>query len=287
MISTDREEERAYWTEQMQLGYEFVEKLLQFEVVECGERFASIEAAADAASVEMLFSTTKIAGDLERVHWLRERLVEDVITIGREMNQRGWILKIEDAFRSLKMQQLLVRKPAVFDMILKQCIWENEGVVPPVEQVFRRAIVLVANIPKIGTHLSGSAIDISVFNRDDGTEVWRGNPYLEMSEQTPMASPFVGAADLRNRIAITALMESHGFYHYPFEFWHYSKGDAMEHLLSGNPDPARYGPVNWNPQTNEVTPVASPMIPLNPLPVIEKEINEAIERIGNGSASWC
>ena len=269
---------RAYWAEQMELGYAMVQKLIAFPVNECGEGFASIPDASAAANVEVQFSTSKIAGSLDRVFYMREGLVRDVITIGSEMNARGWILKIEDGFRSLEMQRQLVRKPVLFDTILKKCIWENGGAIPPVEMVFRRAIVLIANIPKIGTHMSGSAIDISVFRRDDGTEVWRGNPYLEMSERTPMRSPFIEPEALENRLAITAMMEAHGFMHFPFEFWHYNKGDAGAHILTGNPAPCRYGPVNWNPRTNEVTPVADLLTPLNPLPVIEKEIAAAMER---------
>lgn len=276
--NNDTNARRAYWTEQMEMGYAMVEKLIAFPVRECGERFASIPGAAGAAGVEMHFSTSKIAGDLDRVFQMRESLVADVVTIGREMNARGWILKIEDGFRSLDMQRQLVRKPSVFDVILKKCIWENGGALPTTEMVFRRSIVLTANIPKIGTHMSGSAIDISVFHRDDGSEVWRGNPYLEMSERTPMRSPFVEAEAIANRLAITAMMEAHGFMHFPFEFWHFNKGDAGGHILTNNPEPARYGPVNWNPKTNEVTAVADPLSPLNPLPVIEREIAAALER---------
>ncbi len=176
------------------------------------------------------------------------------------------------------MQGQLVRKPEVFDAILRKCIWENGGEIPPVEMVTRRAIVMVANIPKIGSHMSGSAIDISVFQRDSGDEVWRGNAYLEISERTPMRSPFIASQDLENRLAITAMMEAHGFMHFPFEFWHYNKGDAGGHILTGNPAPCRYGPVHWDPQTNEVTPVTDPMEPLNPLPVMDREIAAAMER---------
>lgn len=270
---------REYWAEQMELGYGMVEQLLAFPVAECGEGFASIPAAAEAAGVEMRFSTTKIAGDLDRVFFLRESLIDDVIAIGRDMNQRGWILKIEEGFRTLEMQSSLVRKPSVFDSILRRCIWEIGGEVPSVEFVFRRAIVMVANIPKIGTHMSGSAIDVSVFRRDDGSEVERGGPYIEVSEKTPMRSPFITEKELRNRLEITSMMEAHGFMHFPYEFWHYNKGDAGDHILNDKPEPARYGPVNWNPETNEVTPVEDPLSPLNPLPQIEKEIAAAMGRL--------
>jgi D-alanyl-D-alanine dipeptidase len=279
-MSNDEAARRAYWAEQMEEGYAIVQKLISFPVNECGERFASIPDAAAAAGVEMLFSTSKIAGDLDRVFFLRESLVRDVITIGREMNERGWILKIEDGFRSLDMQGQLVRKPSVFDTVLKKCIWELGGKIPSTEMMFRRAIVLTANMPKIGAHMSGSAIDISVFRRDDGSEVWRGYPYLEMSEHTPMRSPFVAPEHVETRLEIAAMLEKHGFIPFPFEFWHFDKDDAAMHILTGNPDPCRFGPVNWDPRTNEVTPVPEPLALLNPLPVIEKEIAAALERVG-------
>ena len=278
MSNSDETARRAYWAQQMEAGYEVVQQVLKFEVNECGEGFASLRDAAEAAGVEMLFSTSKIAGELDRVFYMRESLVKNVIAVGRAMNERGWILKIEDGYRSLEMQGRLVRKPEVFDVILKKCIWENGGAIPPVELVFRRAMVLVANIPKIGTHMSGSAIDVSVFRLDDGTEVWRGNPYLEMSERTPMRSPFVEDEALRNRLEITAMLEAQGFVHFPFEFWHFNKNDALGNVVAGINSVARFGPVDWDPKTNRVTAVADPMSPLNPMPVIEQEIAAALDR---------
>jgi len=270
---------RAYWTEQLELGYRMVEQLLAYPVAECGEGFASLRDAVAESGVEMLFSDSKIAGEMDRVYFLRESLVDDVIAIGRDMNRRGWVLKIEDGFRSLEMQGSLVCKPEIFDSILQKCIWEKGGEIPSVEFVFRRAIVMVANIPKIGTHMSGSAIDISVFRRDDGTEVWRGGPYLEMSEKTPMRSPYITSGELADRLAITEVMESHGFMHFPYEFWHFNKGDAGDHILNRRPGPARFGPVHWDPKTNRVTPVADPLSPLNPLPRIQQEIEAALARL--------
>jgi zinc D-Ala-D-Ala dipeptidase len=276
----DEAARRAYWTEQMELGYAMVEKIIAFPVTECGERFASLPDAAADAGVEMRFSTSKIAGELDRIHFMRESLTRDVVAIGREMNARGWILKIEDCFRTLEMQRQLVRKPSVFDTILKKCIWELGGKLPTPELMFRRSMVLTANMPKLGSHMSGSAIDISVWRRDDGTEVWRGYPYLEMSECTPMRSPFVSREILENRLAITAVMEKHGFLHFPFEFWHFDKDDAAMHINTGNSAPCRFGPVNWNPLTNEVTAVENPLALLNPLSVIEQEIAAALQRAG-------
>ncbi len=278
MVTMTDESRRTYWAAQMELGYDLVQQVLQFDVRECGEGFASVVDAAESAGIEMLFSESRIAGELARVFFIREGLIHDLMAVGRAMNERGWILKIEDGFRSMEMQSQLVRKPDLFDAILRKCIWENNGTLPAAEMVFRRAIILIANIPKVGTHMSGSAVDISVFGRDDGREVWRGNTYLEMSERTPMQSPFVEPTDLHNRLEITSMMEAHGFVHFPYEFWHYNQGDAMGHILSGQMNPARYGPVHWDPQTNRVSAYDDALSPLNPLDVIQREIVAATDR---------
>ena len=67
-----------------------------------------------------------------------------------------------------------------------------------------------------------------------------------MSERTPMNSPFVSPEAQRNRQEITAIMRESGFVEYPYEFWHYSSGDAYEQILLGTGQPARYGAVDFD-----------------------------------------
>ncbi len=149
-----------------------------------------------------------------------------------EMNRRGWIMKVEDAFRTRDMQNPLNRPRKIFDAIMKIILWECEGKIPEPEFIFRRLTVLIATIPKIATHMSGSAIDISVVSMKNGNEIDRGADYLEMNEKTFMDSIFVSEKAKENRRIITEIMQEHGFYAYPFEFWHYSSGDAFAQSLS-------------------------------------------------------
>ena len=263
----------------MEAGHVLTQEILPYAVKECGEGLADIRTAAEAAGVEMLFSDTKIVDHLDRVFFIREGLLDDVLAIGRDMNARGWVLKIEDAYRTREMQTRLGRKPEIFDAIVRKCTWEHGSPTPPTELVFRRAQVLVANIPKVGTHTSASAIDISVFKRATNQEVWRGGPYLEISERTPMRSPFITHEELNTRLTITTMLERRGFVHYPYEFWHFNRGDALGHTLAGLPEPARYGPIDWDPHTNEVTPYPDPLELLNPLERMQAEIESALKRM--------
>jgi D-alanyl-D-alanine dipeptidase len=279
-MSQDEAARVAFWIEYMERSHALAEAIIRHPLQESGEGFASMPAAAEAAGVDVRFSTTRLAGQFERLFFIRESLIPDLMNIGRDMNARGWLLKIEDGYRTRQMQTALGRTPAVFDRIVHSCIRECGGTRPSVELVFRRAMVLVANVPLTGTHMAGAAVDISVLRRDDGSEVWRGKPYLEMSEYTPMDSPFVNEEERRNRQEITRMMERHGFLHYPGEFWHYNKGDSLYQIQAKSGLPGRYGPVDWDPATNAATPYADPRGLLTPLDVLEPLIQQAMQRLG-------
>jgi D-alanyl-D-alanine dipeptidase len=280
---SDEDVRRRFWTEHMERSYDLLQAMTRHEVKECGEGLASIPESAEEAGVEMHFSESKIAGDLDRIFFIRASLIPDLLAIGREMHERGWILKIEDGFRTREMQTELGRKPAVFDMIVRSCWWENGGRTPSIDLLKRRATCLVANYPNVGTHTMAAAVDISVFRLEDGCEVSRGKAYLEMSEYTPMDSPFISTEEQQNRTAITSLMERHGFLHYPGEFWHYNKGDALYHHRSGTGQPAQYGCVHWDADSNKVTPYDDVTSPLTPPDLMTEHLHRSLDRLNLSS----
>jgi D-alanyl-D-alanine dipeptidase len=94
-----------------------------------------------------------------------------------------------------------------------------------------------------------------------------------------MGSPFVSDEARRNRRDITALMRRHGFVDYPWEFWHYSSGDAFEQVLLETGRPAIYGAVQWDAGTNQVTPLPQPEQPLNSFDEIRTDIEAAMARL--------
>lgn len=276
--TTNDDARRSFWATKMDEAYEFMGQIRQYPVHECGEPVVSLVDAVRSAGVEVIFSDRPHVQGLPRLYWLRAGLIDDFIRCARAMNDRGWIMKVEDAFRTLTMQKFLARAPYTFDVVLERLLWECNGAQPPVELMTRRVGALVAAAPKVGTHMSGSAIDISVLDRTTGSEIDRGRPYLEMSELTPMDSPFISAAASANRAAITALMAKYGFITYPWEFWHYNQGDAYDHYLNKTGQPARYGAVNVNLADGSVQAIADPLTPLNSVEEIESEMRAAVQR---------
>jgi len=280
-MQSDEVARRAYWTQQLEAAYAFMfESILPYPVVECGEPFVSLREAAEQADVVVAFSSLKHVNDLERLFYLREGQISNFLGAAKKMNELGWVLRVEDGYRTREIQKYLGLTPKVFDAVLQRVMWELGGKVPSPEFMFRRCSALVATVPKFATHMSGSAIDISVMSRNDpALEVDRGGPYIELSELTPMDSPFVSGVGQRHRNQITALMRDFGFVEYPWEFWHYSSGDAYDQFLRKTGKPAIYGAVDWDPVTNVVSPMADATTPLNSEEEIRTEIEAALQRL--------
>lgn len=270
---------RSYWVEQMEQAYSFMEKMLAYPVEECGERMVSLRQAVKNARLTVIFSDSKIAGKFERVYYLREGLIKNFLATAKELNNRGWFMKVEDAYRSRGMQQYAGLQNFIFDFILQKVIWENNGKVPSPEVMYRRFSAFIATSPKAGTHMSGSAVDISVCNAGSLCNIDRGADYLEMSELTFMDSPFISAKARKNRREISNIMEKHGFMAYPYEFWHFSSGDAYAEYLLDSGKPARYGAINFNTANGSVSPIENPETPLHSMNTIQDKIDSAVKRL--------
>ena len=226
-----------------------------------------------------MFSKSLLAGRFDRQFYLREGLIGSFLEASRRINSHGWTLKVEDAYRSSAMQKALGQDPRIFQRILKKVIWELEEAAPSAELMFRRLSVLIATRPKLGTHMSGSALDISVVDQSNGSELDRGGPYLELSELTPMSSPLISQSARRNREQITEIMLGKGFVAYPFEFWHYSQGDIFQTVLSPDKPSARYGPIDFDPKSDSLVPIDDPFASLHTLKEIENTIQESLEKL--------
>jgi D-alanyl-D-alanine dipeptidase len=270
-------ERRKYWTKEMDDAYAFMLAVERYPIEECMEPGLPLREAAAEAGVKVFFSELPHVRGLPRLFFLRAGLVPSFIAAARELNARGWALRLEDAYRTREMQKYNALRPEVFPLVLAKVRWELQGAIPSIDLFRRRLAALIAMNPRVGTHCSVSALDVSVVDLASGREVDRGAPYLEISEKTPMGSPYVSESARENRTEITALMARCGFQTYRFEFWHYNAGDANAGYLEGKGMPARYGPVDLDPPTGRVTPIEDATRPLNSPADIEKRMRELLD----------
>ncbi len=268
---------RAYWTGQMELAFDFMEMMRFYPLKESGEAMVSIPDALDGLKVE--YSSSPTDNRYPQIYFIRIGLRQSLRRVAQEMNDRGWILKIEDGYRSPAMQRAKSQAPGIFDAILRKVMWELDGTVPTTEFMLRRLSVLVATRCRVGTHVSGSAIDISVIDQTTGTEIGRGGSYLEISERTPFDSPFVTPEERRHRNEIAAVFRRHSWFAYPFEFWHFSGGDSYAEYLAGSGSAARYGPIVFENGTTVAMSAAESDALLEPLEIYRSRIATALARI--------
>ncbi len=252
---------RNYWAQRMDQAYDFMQRASDVPVHECGEKLVYLPQVTEEAGVEVTFSKKPHVENLPRLYYLREGLIEGFLKVVEAMSACGWILHIEDAYRTVEMQKLLARQPYIFDIVLQRCRWEFDAPSVPEQLVVKRLAALIASWPKVGTHMSGSALDVSVYDRADAKQIDRGADYLELSELTPMDSPFVSDTARHHREEITRIFAHQGFVAYPFEFWHYNSGDVYDAIINNHD--ARYGAIDWDDKTNSVKPLADVYTPLN------------------------
>jgi D-alanyl-D-alanine dipeptidase len=237
----------------MEAAYEFFERVLVVEVAECGEPLVAVAEAAIAAGVPLEVAPR------ERIYEVRSGLVASLLAVAESLASRGWTLVLEEGFRTREMQRSLAVDPDILARLVEKVRWEAGEF--GIELLKRRLDVLIASNPKTAGHMAGAAVDVSV--RDaQGRELDRGAPYLELSELTPMDSPFVAAAARRARDTITEAMAAHGWLAYPYEFWHYSAGDGLARVVEDSAAPAVYGPVDRGGD-REVSPIADRFEVLN------------------------
>lgn len=186
---------------------------------------------------------------------------------------------------ALRVKNSVASSFADFDRILEKVIWELDGKIPNPELMLCRVSALIATRCRVGTHVSGSALDISVLDRATGEELDRGGPYVEISERTPFASPFITPEERRKREMIDGVMSRHGWIAYPYEFWHYSAGDAYAGRLLNTGRAARYGPVRF--ADGNITPISDSESDelLEPLEFYRQSIETALAR-RRSSSGW-
>ncbi len=255
-------DERMYWANCMEDAWALMQRQLVYPVEECGENLTMLPPLAQAQGVPLDFPAGKKRGLFERTFALRESLVSPLFRVAEAARRRGWLLRVEDAYRPLAVQEQGATSDFVLSTVLAQVHWELDGAWPDAALLHRRLACWTAIVPKFANHTSGSALDVTVLDAGTGQEVDRGGIYPEFSLRTPMDSPFITDEVRRNRAITNELFATEGFLPYPYEFWHYSWGDADAEMAAGSGRPGRYGPVHWDRDAATMRPEPDVLRPL-------------------------
>lgn len=262
-----------FWQRAMEDAAQFMLSMSDVTIEECGEPLVPIPSASVDSEASLMVAEENDAGRGPEVAYIRSGLLEPLLGVAAKLRSEGLLLRIEHSYRSPGMQVDLVLSPVLLDRVIDMVTAEATGR-PQAEMVQHRARGLIANVYVNGTHISGSAVDTTVIDLATGEEVDRGGKYMALTEITPMDSPFVSEQARQNRELINDAFAQFGFVAYPFEFWHYSQGDAIERRVRDDDRPARYGPVTRNPD-GSVVPL-DPSAPVVPVSVLLDRIENRI-----------
>lgn len=139
---------------------------------------------------------------------------------------QGWRFRLYEAYRSLKVQQMLfeiayagvVKRHLEFNE--EQCFYETTRLASPVRH-FDGSL----NIPP---HNTGAAVDVEMVT-SEGELVDMGMAAKDWLTVHPdlclTDNPDLSMEVKSNRALLQAVMKAHGFINYPTEWWHFSYGD--------------------------------------------------------------
>lgn len=127
--------------------------------------------------------------------FLRAPAADALKAVQLELNARGLGIKVHDAYRPYRVTEAM---------------WE------PIKNPD-----YVADPAKGSRHNRGAAVDLTLINLADGTELPMPTPYDDFTERAAHAYTDLPAEALINRALLRDVMMKHGFDPLPSEWWHY------------------------------------------------------------------
>lgn len=178
--------------------------------------------------------------------FLRKSVVEKLININNRLEKKGLELYFYDCYRPIKVQQFLYNnwlpqylkrvKPHFSDEELSK-ERDNYSAKPPIseDQIDR-------NSPP--PHTTGGAMDVTLRFINTKNLLFMGTIYDDTTKfahtdyfESRFSKRILTLSEeeaLKNRRILFHSMKEEGIENYPFEWWHYSWGDQMWAMLSGN-----------------------------------------------------
>ncbi|MEM3112566.1 MAG: M15 family metallopeptidase [Candidatus Anstonellales archaeon] len=173
-----------------------------------------------------------------RVFWVRESVAMRLVVLGEALSKAGLYFHIEDAFRPIGVQEGLFKRRVNW-ILNEHSDWDWEA-------VLTEAKSKTAVSPRLASHKSGAAIDITLRRISDGSPLDLGNKYPEGGALVAIDCPFVTAEQWRTRQIFANSFRMAGFAIYSGEDWHASYSDNLagvsdDRVIEGYN--AAYGPI--------------------------------------------
>ncbi len=222
-----------------QESVELQDKVTQIPIKENYEPMVFLSAIFEKHKLPVSFSDIPFNPACEewankpRVFWTRQSLAEKLVSLGKALATVDLFLHFEDAFRPVGVQEGLFKRR--IEWILKDYPeWDDS-------KVITEARSKTAVTPRLASHKSGAAVDITLRRFSTGEPLDLGNKYPEGGALVALDCPFVTYSQWQTRQIFANSVRMAGLEVYPGEDWHASYGDNLHAFFSGKT--AKFGPV--------------------------------------------
>jgi D-alanyl-D-alanine dipeptidase len=172
-----------------------VRELVDLESLDAGFRFDLRYATPNNFVHATLYPVAKA--------YLARDAAKALVEVQQELTKEGLGLKIFDAYRPLSVQQRM------WDLIHDDRYVSNPAI-------------------NRGRHTRGTAVDLTLVDKD-GNELPMPTPFDDFTERAHRGAAGIPEDAARNSKKLEEVMLKHGFFPYPFEWWHFDFRDWKKH----------------------------------------------------------
>ncbi len=168
--------------------------------------------------------------------FLRREAAENLIQTGTRMLNKGFRLKVYDAYRTFANQK------AVFDQEYKKNRDRFQNLTE--EDIWLKTTTTVADPTLCPPHLTGGAVDIQLIDLKNNHPVDMGSEiYVLDDPKSYLMSPDISSWQAENRLILMNVMTAGRYAPLASEWWHWSYGErywAAFYSVDGNVSDAFY-----------------------------------------------
>ncbi len=194
------------------------------EIIESNERMIDLRTLFSDQNIDVVFSDkgySEACGEWAgkpRLFWMRETAARRVLIMAKILNTMGYIMRIEDCYRPVGVQE------GLFSRRIKWILDETPEIDP--NELLIQAMSKTAVTPRLASHKAGAAIDFTILS-NNYTPLNIGNVYPEGGAVVAIDYPFLTREQWVNRQFFKALVLMNGGSVYMGEDWHASFGDNL------------------------------------------------------------
>lgn len=163
------------------------------------------------------FTGARVDGYEQPIALMTKEAATALSEIGKQFMERGYLLRIYDAYRPVCAVRCFERWAASDDIRMKPWFY------PEVE---KKDLFNLGFVAHDSAHCGGSTVDLTLFDMKKGVDVEMGGAFDYFGKQSHYDATGLTDSERQNRALLREVMVSGGFRPIQTEWWHFTLQDA-------------------------------------------------------------